>query len=705
MNYVKGRSLFGNGPTREIPCLTGKGKPTTAVEGAVGCLYMDTDSGNLYKCTAAADGVYTWELDGSSLYYIPVVSQPTDSTLKFEFEPSVPGAPIPKPVTVELPVGSGDCAEDVYTLPVATAERLGGVMPESKSDNMTQAVGVDENGRLFTVPGTSAALSHYSEVNGGGVITNAKNSHNEIWSNWNGRLGFGMNTANAPVPFWVHGQILADGTIIARNVASGMQDQVNNRWGMHLFEGYSTDDYSRFTILADKFEHDYRKVACVYYYTGASEADSAYGFVKLGSDAEMHSFDFTRDLLQAHGVIDCRMPITLARISLTNDIDTTYETVEEADAAHAAGTEWEANLRCLRYIYLKNAANGSMFYDADIHAPVIKVDGSWCKIPTEKLTDERYTVLGQEFDPVPCTGLTLSASALTFANTSLQTLTAAPTPADTTDRVVWESSDPSIATVKNGVVTPKWNGICTIKATCGNVQAECAVTISGVEFEPIDTISLTAGYKYDTTTGEPVAAEGYFCTNKFRLSDGHWQLTNRAHQSSVLVWDADDNYLGSHSVGWNHPNTDTTMSRNILARADCKYAIHYGYEALEDDLTLMSITKVTASTKIGTVTLDLAECEFVDSGNYAVFSLANVAGFSSISAQATLLTSLETASIPVMLFGPGGSSYANGTGYGLASIGWVKDEAGTYKPHLIFAGTAADANAYFAEHQTVLTIN
>lgn len=44
---------------------------------------------------------------GSGLYYIPSVSQPTDTTLKFEFKPSVTGVPVPKPVTVTLPVGEG----------------------------------------------------------------------------------------------------------------------------------------------------------------------------------------------------------------------------------------------------------------------------------------------------------------------------------------------------------------------------------------------------------------------------------------------------------------------------------------------------------------------------------------------------------------------------------------------------------------------
>lgn len=41
-------------------CITGGGAPTTATEGAVGCLYMDTGTGDMYKCTAVENGVYTW---------------------------------------------------------------------------------------------------------------------------------------------------------------------------------------------------------------------------------------------------------------------------------------------------------------------------------------------------------------------------------------------------------------------------------------------------------------------------------------------------------------------------------------------------------------------------------------------------------------------------------------------------------------------
>ena len=42
---------------------------------------------------------------------------------------------------------------DTYTLPVASSTILGGVQPVAKTDAMTQSVGVDEAGALFTEPG------------------------------------------------------------------------------------------------------------------------------------------------------------------------------------------------------------------------------------------------------------------------------------------------------------------------------------------------------------------------------------------------------------------------------------------------------------------------------------------------------------------------------------------------------------------------
>lgn len=59
-NYVNSFNLFGI-EARQKPTLTGKGAPTSATAGTVGELYMDAETGKLYKCVSENEGVYAWE--------------------------------------------------------------------------------------------------------------------------------------------------------------------------------------------------------------------------------------------------------------------------------------------------------------------------------------------------------------------------------------------------------------------------------------------------------------------------------------------------------------------------------------------------------------------------------------------------------------------------------------------------------------------
>ena len=80
---------------------------------------------------------------------------------------------------------------------------------------------------------------------------------------------------------------------------------------------------------------------------------------------------------------------------------------------------------------------------------------------------------------VPCTGLTISSDTIAFTSIgSTQQLTANVTPADTTESLIWTSSDTNVATVADGLVTCVGVGEATITATCGEQSASCSVTSS-----------------------------------------------------------------------------------------------------------------------------------------------------------------------------------------------------------------------------------
>ena len=229
-------------------------------------------------------------------------------------------------------------------------------------------------------------LNTFDYEHGGLSVSNGVDITNEIWGKWNGRLAFGMDD-NAKVPFYVNGPLFANGTIIAANTGA----KTNNRWGYHVFEAYAKDNSSRMTILLDKHTNEDGKPTLeFYYYTGKDHNATSFANTKIGSDVIYHSFMFDRDTMTAYGEIDCRMPITLARINPTTDLDNAYSTVAEADKAYDPEKKPNENIKCLKYIALKNAENGAMFYDTNRNKVVVKVNGKWHDVQTSEVPDGTY---------------------------------------------------------------------------------------------------------------------------------------------------------------------------------------------------------------------------------------------------------------------------------------------------------------------------
>ena len=104
----------------------------------------------------------------------------------------------------------------------------------------------------------------------------------------------------------------------------------------------------------------------------------------------------------------------------------------------------------------------------------------------------------------------LNQTALNLNVGEEKTLTATVTPSDANQTVTWESSNETIATVKDGTVTGKTAGAATITATAkdGGKTATCKVEVTGLKaynvgdyYPDADDSSTAVGIVFQTTNG------------------------------------------------------------------------------------------------------------------------------------------------------------------------------------------------------------
>ena len=119
--------------------------------------------------------------------------------------------------------------------------------------------------------------------------------------------------------------------------------------------------------------------------------------------------------------------------------------------------------------------------------------------------------------PTPVTSVTLNQTSASLKARETLTLTATVKPDDATDKTVsWTTSDASVATVDNGVVTAVKVGTATITAKAGDKSATCAISVIPTPVTSItldqtsaslmvgETVSLTATVKPDDATDKTV---------------------------------------------------------------------------------------------------------------------------------------------------------------------------------------------------------
>ena len=296
---------------------------------------------------------------------------------------------------------------------------------------------------------------------------------------------------------------------------------------------------------------------------------------------------------------------------------------------------------------------------------------------------------------IPCTGITLDREELSFTEEAVQTITATVTPADCTQPVIWASSDSTIASVVNGVVTPVANGSTTITATCGDYSATCAVTVRAFEsLYPFEVVTVHTYSKRDNATGEIIedTSGWYATTDPITLPVGCYRFAGRSY-NAVYVWDEQGNYCGRFATGnYNHTFWVTdSMSGYKFAILGAGNGMAGNYEAY----LIKLFSKVDNSTTAAEgQTVSLKDLAWTEGGANAVY--AKVAdSISNCSDPASNIQSLNVFATTLNSMVPGLPHYLTFTSYDGEKLMYYYG----------LGNAPATAVEYFTENDTKLIVN
>lgn len=241
-----------------------------------------------------------------------------------------------------------------------------------------------------------------------------------------------------------------------------------------------------------------------------------------------------------------------------------------------------------------------------IKVAVEGTNASWLAVKDVKYTKVR-DLTEEEMAIVP-TSITLDKTEATLTEEE-NTVTFTPTfePADATPTVVWTSSDESVATVADGVVTAVTSGTAIITVASAfdeNVKASATVTVSYPETELVTYINDGPKRTYR------VLGENLIKNGSFEYSDGYYGWTNAAGgaMSSAnfdIVADGDSHYLrAKQSKGATDPNSIGTAWK---IEPDKTYEFSYRVKASANIPDKSKYNVVSLTNTVGTETQKISD--------------------------------------------------------------------------------------------------
>ena len=184
--------------------------------------------------------------------------------------------------------------------------------------------------------------------------------------------------------------------------------------------------------------------------------------------------------------------------------------------------------------------------------------------------------------PVPATGVTLDKESVSLRVTETVTLVATPTPANTTEKGIWESSNEAVATVENGVVKAVGEGTATIKVTVGNYSAACQVTVDSeilatgltlnrtqITVEPGKLLYLTAKFTPEDTTDKTITWTS--SDETVATVDGNGVVSTKKAGTAVITAESGSVSATCQVTVKNIEDTDNTVSVYFSISHDAQF--------------------------------------------------------------------------------------------------------------------------------------
>ncbi len=159
---------------------------------------------------------------------------------------------------------------------------------------------------------------------------------------------------------------------------------------------------------------------------------------------------------------------------------------------------------------------------------------------------------GEEQDPtgIACTDIQLSSTIIEFMDMERsQLLSAVLSPVDTTDELIFTSSDTDVATVTDGgLVIPVGPGETTITVTCGQIQKECRVVCNfSDETEPTEPEPEPGNFELAFNT-KFVTKEGVGDVT-LKIGDVWRMYATMNVEASKVVWTSDNDAVATIKDG------------------------------------------------------------------------------------------------------------------------------------------------------------